>query len=93
MISFYLQQSILPYLITALIITSFSSVQSFNSKGLNGIHIENPTSLDFGSNGKLYVSKQDVNLIIYIVARKYADEGQGTYTIADTKVKVLHLNI
>ena len=86
MMQFYSGRSILPCLITALIFTAFSYAQSFSSKGLNGVNIENPTSLDFGANGKLYVSQQDGTLFEYSVLRNNADAGQGTYTAADTKV-------
>ncbi len=86
MMQFYSLRSVLPCMITALIFTAFSYAQSFSSTGLNGINVENPTSLDFGPNGKLYVSQQDGTLYEYTVSRDNADAGQGTYSVADTKV-------
>ncbi len=86
MMQFYSRRSILPCLIILLIFSTFSYAQSFGSKGLNGVNIENPTSLDFGPNGKLYVSQQDGTLLEYTVVRNNAEAGQGTYTVADTKV-------
>ncbi|WP_373519360.1 PKD domain-containing protein [Pricia sp.] len=86
MIQFYARRSLLPCLITVLILTFFSYAQSFNSKGLNGVNLENPTSLDFGPNGKLYVSQQDGTLFEYTIVRNNADAGQGSYNVADTNV-------
>ena len=85
MMKFYSRRRLFSCFIAALLLSSFSFAQSFNSKGLNGIDITNPTSLDFGPNGKLYVSQQDGTILEYSIARNNADAGQGTYSVADTK--------
>jgi len=40
---------------------------SFGSSGLQGESISNPTSLDFGPDGKLYVSQQDGTILRFTV--------------------------
>ncbi|WP_411893370.1 malectin domain-containing carbohydrate-binding protein [Winogradskyella sp. A2] len=57
---------------------------SFGSSGLNGTNITNPTSIDFGPNGKLYVSQQNGIIWEYDVERDDATPGNGTYTITNT---------
>ncbi|MEO1029897.1 MAG: kelch repeat-containing protein [Bacteroidota bacterium] len=62
---------------------SFIQAQSisFNSSGLVGTNITNPTSLDFGPNNKLYVAQQDGIIWEYDIERDTAAPGEGTYTI------------
>ncbi len=57
---------------------------SFGSSGLVGANINNPTSLDFGPNGKLYVSQQDGTIWEYDVTRDGAAPGSGSYSITNT---------
>ena len=57
---------------------------SFSSSGLVGTNINNPTSLDFGPNGKLYVSQQNGTIWEYDVERDSASAGNGTYSITNT---------
>src|SRR5680860_520195 len=77
--------SLVPCLLVSLCFTFFTYGQSFNSSGLQGVNLVNPTSLDFGPNGKLYVSQQDGTIFEYKVSRDGADAGQGTYSIIDSK--------
>ena len=58
--------------------------QSFNSTGLQGETLLNPTSLDFGPNNKLYVSQQDGTIWEYTVARDNATQGNGSYTVVSS---------
>ena len=59
---------------------------SFGSSGLQGESINNPTSLDFGPDGKLYVSQQDGTIWRFTIERDNADPGEGTYSATDTEV-------
>ncbi|OZV69332.1 Kelch repeat-containing protein [Winogradskyella aurantia] len=72
-------------IIGLLLIVSHSLLQSqsinFGSSGLVGADINNPTSLDFGPNNKLYVAQQDGVIWEYEVGRDDAVPGSGTYTI------------
>ncbi len=77
--------SLLLCLLFSFYLTSFTYAQSFSASGLDGVNLVNPTSLDFGPNGKLYVSQQDGTLFEYTVSRDGADAGQGTYSIIDSK--------
>ncbi|RBP29787.1 putative Ig domain-containing protein [Oceanihabitans sediminis] len=59
---------------------------SFGSSGLVGQTVLNPTSLDFGPDGRLYVSQQDGKIWAYTISRDAAISGSGTYTITNTEV-------
>ncbi len=54
---------------------------NFGSSGLVGESLNNPTSLDFGPNQKLYVAQQNGTIWEYEVQRDGAPAGSGTYTI------------
>ena len=58
---------------------------SFGSSGLFGESISNPTSIDFGPDGKLYVSQQDGTLWRYEVTRDNAAPGEGSYSVLQTE--------
>ncbi|MGB7393591.1 MAG: hypothetical protein WA913_04280, partial [Pricia sp.] len=81
----YSPWTLLPCLFIALIFTGFSYGQSFNASGLAGENLSNPTSLDFGPNGNLYVAQQDGTILEYTISRDNAAAGQGTYTVAKTE--------
>ena len=70
------------------IIISHSILQAqsinFGASGLVGANINNPTSLDFGPNNKLYVAQQDGVIWEYEVSRDTASPGNGTYTILNS---------
>ncbi len=59
---------------------------SFNASGLNGENINNPTSLDFGPDGKLYVAQQDGSILRLTVSRNAAPQGAGEYTVTETEI-------
>jgi hypothetical protein len=55
---------------------------SFSSGNLAGETINNPTSLDFGPDNRLYVSQQDGTIHAYTIARI----GPGNYQVVSTEV-------
>ncbi|MEO0527060.1 MAG: PKD domain-containing protein, partial [Bacteroidota bacterium] len=76
---------LLPFLLLFLMGIPFvGSGQNFNPSGLLGENINNPTSLDFGPNGRLYVSQQDGTIWEFIVERDMADPGSGSYSVVGT---------
>ncbi|WP_149277048.1 PKD domain-containing protein [Pareuzebyella sediminis] len=81
----YLPQSIIPLFILTFFFSLVCLGQSFNSSGLVGENLTNPTSLDFGPNNKLYVAQQDGTILEYTVDRDGAAPGSGTYSISESK--------
>lgn len=75
-------------LILAFSILMFTNgnAQSFNASNLVGENINNPTSLEFGPNGKLYVSEQHGTIFEYSIERDAAPSGSGTYSVTATSV-------
>uniref|UniRef100_UPI00082F6C04 PKD domain-containing protein n=1 Tax=Pseudotamlana agarivorans TaxID=481183 RepID=UPI00082F6C04 len=63
---------------------SLSQSINFGASGLVGANINNPTSLDFGPNNKLYVAQQDGVIWEYEVSRGEEGPGNGTYTILNS---------
>ncbi|MEO0734793.1 MAG: ring canal kelch-like protein, partial [Bacteroidota bacterium] len=55
--------------------------QSFGSSGLAGESLSNPTSLQFGPDGRLYVSQQNGLVFVYDVARN----GPNDYAVTATE--------
>jgi len=67
---------------------------SFGAAGLLGETTKNPTSLDFGPDGKLYVAQQDGIIWQYTVSRDEADPGSGSYSITTTEeIDIVQKNI
>ncbi len=60
----------------------FAQNISFNAIGLDGENINNPTSLDFGPDGKLYVSQQNGLILQYDISRDDSPLGQGKFSVA-----------
>ena len=56
----------------------------FGSSGLSGENVNNPTSLDFGPDNKLYVSQQNGIILQYTVERDNAEPGAGSYSVLET---------
>ncbi|WP_224490189.1 malectin domain-containing carbohydrate-binding protein [Robertkochia flava] len=65
---------------------------SWGAAGLENENLVNPTSLDFGPNGKLYVSQQDGLIWEYTVERDNAPAGEGSYTVKQGNVITLIKN-
>ncbi len=65
---------------------------SFGSSGLSGENVLNPTSIDFGPDGKLYVSQQDGTLWRFGVTRDNADSGEGSYSVTESESILLIKN-
>ena len=80
----YLKKILLLFLLFSIALTAGLSVQaiSFSSTGLLGESINNPTSLDFGPNGKLYVAQQNGKIWEYVIERDEAAPGSGIYAVA-----------
>ncbi len=55
---------------------------SFSSGNLAGESINNPTSLDFGPDNRLYVAQQDGTIHAYTITRN----GPGNYQVTSTEV-------
>lgn len=53
---------------------------SFSSSGLQGVNLNNPTSLQFGPDGRLYVSQQNGVIYAYAIQRNAANDYQVTAT-------------
>ncbi|THD67499.1 PKD domain-containing protein [Robertkochia marina] len=56
---------------------------SFGQTGLQGENVTNPTSLQFGPNGKLYVAQQDGTIWEMVIERDEAAPGSGSYTVTN----------
>ena len=61
---------------------------SFTSSGLIGENVANPTSLQFGPDGRLYVAQQNGAIKAYTVVRNGPDDYEVTATETITAVKV-----
>ncbi|MEO1064013.1 MAG: malectin domain-containing carbohydrate-binding protein [Actinomycetota bacterium] len=62
---------------------------SFSKSNLVGESSNNPTSLDWGPDGRLYVSQQNGNIYAYTVSRDGAAPGSGTFSVTDTELITL----
>ena len=60
---------------------------NFNSSGLSGESLNNPTSLQFGPDGRLYVSQQNGFIYAYDVVRNAPNDYQVTATEQIAEVK------
>ena len=65
---------------------------SFGSNNLVGTSLTNPTSLDFGPDGRLYVSQQNGTILAYTVQRGNQAPGSGVYTVTATETITLVKN-
>ena len=59
---------------------SLNAQVSFDASGLAGESSNNPTSLQFGPDGRLYVSQQNGNIYAYTVVRNGEDDYEVTQT-------------
>jgi len=55
-----------------------NTVTSFTASDLKGVTIGNPTSLDFGPDGNLYVAQQDGLVKVFAVTRNGANNYSAT---------------
>lgn len=78
-------------LLAMLVLTSATADAqvSFNKRTLQGTSLTAPTSLQFGPDGRLYVSQQNGTILVYTVERG----GQGTYSVEATETINLVRNI
>lgn len=65
--------------------TLCSHGQNFNASGLSGGSSNNPTSLQFGPDGRLYVAQQNGEIKAYTVERDNAPSGSGSYSVSNTE--------
>jgi len=61
--------------------------QSFSSSGLSGESLNNPTSLQFGPDDRLYVSQQDGTIQVYTIVRNSPNDYDVTNTETINLVK------
>jgi large repetitive protein len=59
---------------------------NFGSEPLVGESLNNPTSLQFGPDGRLYVSQQNGTIYAYTIERDGSPPGNGIYTITATEI-------
>ena len=68
-------------LFLSFLVSSSLSAQSFGSSNLSGENLNNPTSIQFGPDGRLYVSQQNGFIFAYTVVR----DGNNDYRITNTE--------
>lgn len=68
-----------------LITLPFHAQVSFGSVNLSGETVTNPTTLQFGPDGRLYVGQQDGTIYSYLVDRNNAAPGSGAYSVVNTQ--------
>ena len=77
--------TIILFTICTLVISQVSFAQGFDASGLQGAAPTNPTSLQFGPDGRLYVSQQNGTLYAYTIERTVGSDGKGVYSVVDTE--------
>ncbi|WP_224484392.1 PKD domain-containing protein [Robertkochia aurantiaca] len=75
-----LKNLLLPVFLLCLSLISAQTI-SFGSADVINETVTNPTSLDFGPNGKLYVSEVKGSILEYVIERDNSVPGSGVYTI------------
>ncbi|MDH3785793.1 MAG: hypothetical protein OEV00_10760, partial [Acidobacteriota bacterium] len=80
------------FLCLALSIPGALAQISFSSSGLSGATVNNPTSIEFGPDGRLYVSQQNGLIHAYTISRVGPSSYQvtATETIADIQSTLNH---
>lgn len=84
-------------LLTLLLFFAFAATQRaaraapavFNASPLLGVDVQNPTSLQFGPDGRLYVAQQNGRLFAYTIAR----QGPSRYVVTATEEIALVRNM
>ncbi|MBX9851617.1 MAG: T9SS type A sorting domain-containing protein [Cytophagaceae bacterium] len=77
------------FLIGVFIFTTHVKAQSFSSSLLQGAALNNPTSLQFGPDGKLYVAQQGGHIRIFTINKV----GPNNYQVTNTETILLVKNI
>ena len=88
----FLKKTFLAYLLSALALFSTFELHAainFTSSGLQGESLNNPTSLQFGPDGRLYVSQQDGTIFAYTVTR----QGSNNYVVTNVETILLVKNM
>ena len=88
----YSKKTFLALLLTALALFSTLELHAainFTSSGLQGESLNNPTSLQFGPDGRLYVSQQDGTISAYTVTR----QGSNNYVVTNVETILLVKNM
>ncbi|RMG29120.1 MAG: hypothetical protein D6730_04455, partial [Bacteroidetes bacterium] len=62
--------------------SAFGQTISFGVSGLAGVSLNNPTSLQFGPDDRLYVAEQDGTLWVYTIQRQAANQ----YVVQQTEI-------
>lgn len=78
-----------PILLAFILSFNLNAQINFNSSGLSGVSINNPTSLQFGPDDRLYVSVQSGEVYAYTIQRN----GPGSYQVLQTEQINLVKNI
>lgn len=80
-----LKGSLMPKVVSLCLImaitTGISGQINFSSSKLEGVTLDNPTSLQFGPDGRLYVSQQDGTLFAYTIQ----NNGANNYEVTETE--------
>ncbi len=61
---------------------SLTAPIGFGAAGLSGVTLSNPTSLDFGPDGRLYVTQMTGEILAFDIVRN----GENDYSVTDTEV-------
>ena len=88
----FLKKTFLAYLLSVLALFSTFELHAainFTSSGLQGDSLNNPTSLQFGPDGRLYVSQQDGTIFAYTVTR----QGSNNYVVTNVETILLVKNM
>ena len=88
----FLKKTFLAYLLSVLALFSTFELHAainFTSSGLQGDSLNNPTSLQFGPDGRLYISQQDGTIFAYTVTR----QGSNNYVATNVETILLVKNM
>ncbi len=81
--------AILVFMLSGATITRSQATIGFSASNLLGENINNPTTLQFGPDGRLYAAQQDGKILVYTIART----APNTYNVTATETISLVQNI